>query len=475
MEGLTAALVLLTAAVDPSQWDEVYPSAVPEDVAAFYQAHGPRPAWTDADGPVPAADGLVAAVEDALTHGLRPEYYRHRDLVAALNAVRGRTPEELQEAQLAVARVEALFTTTFLRLAADLQTGRLDADEHHPVWGLRRTFRDPVEILLETLPDGDSRQVLAGLAPDDPGYRGLREALVRDQRIRDEYRAHGWEVDEALQQRIDRLKVNLERHRWLPRSRPRREIQVELTDFRLRSVENGETAFEMPIVIGQPRRATPNFSHRMESIVFSPYWEVPHTIAIWDLLPVFRADPGQVVERRFTVLKPPDERGVEVEVDPADVDWTVPPLSFDYRLRQAPHPTNPMGQAKFLFPNRFFVNIHDTPDRHLLDAEVRAFSAGCIRIRRPSLLASWLLEPQRMDTMEIRGLLNRDEEIEVRVRERTPIHILYRTAWVDEHGVIQYRDDVYGWDAKLLARLQGSTPGTGGAPEDEPRSDSGGC
>ena len=419
MEGLTAALVLLTAAVDPSQWDEVYPSAVPEDVAAFYQTHGPRPAWTDADGPVPAADGLVAAVEDAATHGLRPEYYRHQDMVAALNAVRGRTPEELQEAQLAVARVEALFTTAFLRLAADLQTGRLDADEHHPVWGMRQYVHDPVRLLQEVLPDGDPRQLLAELAPDDPGYRGLRETLVRDLRIRDEYRAHGWEVDEALQQRIDRLTVNLERHRWLPRSRHPREIRVELTDFRLRALEDGEVAFEMPVVIGQPHRATRNFSHRMASIVFNPHWEVA-------------------------------------------------PLSFDHRLRQAPHPTNPMGQAKFLFPNRFFVNIHGTPERHLLDAEVPAFSAGCIRIRRPLVLASWLLEPQRFSSREIRGLLDRDEEVEVRVRERTPIHILYRTAWVDEDGVIQHRDDIYGWDTKLLARLDGDNP-----PPEEPSADGG--
>lgn len=453
MQGLVAAVIGLTLMAEPP--DGAPPPLAPEQTEAFYAERDGWPVWLDEAGPLPAAERLLHAVKAVDSHGLDPSHYHVGALAASWRQLESLSRDKLLRDPLALARFDRLYTDAFLRLAGDLRHGRLAyADTPHPRWNHPEPGPDPVELLGSTLPEGDPWQALAEQAPREEAYYRLRGALQDYRTIRDEKKAAGEEVNHSLQKQIDRLRVNLERHRWLPRTEAERAMRIEITDFTLRQYEAGEVVATQPVVVGRPHRQTPNLSHRLMSMVFNPRWEVPHTIAVRDLLPRFREDPAQVVERNFTVYRPPDEEGYEEEVDPADVDWEVEPARFNYRLSQGPHATNPMGRVKFQFPNRYFVNLHDTPDRHLFATDYRAYSAGCVRLRDPLQLAEWLLEPHE-EEVHVEALIGEgEEEIELRLEHPPPIHILYRTAWVDEEGAIQYRDDIYQRDERLLERLR---------------------
>ncbi len=245
-----------------------------------------------------------------------------------------------------------------------------------------------------------------------------------------------------VSRRIEEIKLNMERWRWLPRDMGQDYIMVNTAGFELLVFEKGEPAFGMSVIIGKPDRPTPVIQGSLHSIVLNPYWTLPRIIAVEDMLPKQKQNPRFFASKNIRVFSNGEE------LDPADIDWsTVNKRNFPYTLRQDPGPTNALGRIKFLFDNDFHVYLHDTPSRRLFDESMRAFSSGCIRVQEPYKLASYLLRSQPEWTENtIRAAVRSGKNLRIPIQEKMTIYLVYLTAWVGTDGTISFHNDIYGLD-----------------------------
>jgi murein L,D-transpeptidase YcbB/YkuD len=298
---------------------------------------------------------------------------------------------------------------------------------------------------------------LAGLAAGDPALfdEQMRGAVERFQA------RHGLNTDGIVgpatraalnrdpAKRARQIAVNLERLRWLDRDPARRHIVVNLAGFEMALVEGGKRVFVSRVAVGKtPRHRTPEFSDELEHMVVNPTWFVPRSIATEEILPKLRENPDYLAERNMRLANSP--------VDPSVIDWRfVTPATFPGSIRQGPGPGNALGKVKFMFPNGHAIYLHDTPQKHLFRKDRRTFSHGCVRVQEPFELARRLLEPQVEDPAAyFRRMVESGREIYVHLEEHVPVHITYRTAWVDADGADQFRGDVYERDARVHAALK---------------------
>lgn len=318
-----------------------------------------------------------------------------------------------------------------------------------------------------------------------PDLRSPEGSSVYDSTLAEAVRAfqrrHGLEPDAVVgpgtlaalnatpAERVRQLEVNLERWRWLPQDLGERHVLVNAADFRLEAVEDGEAALTMRAIVGRPYRQTPVFSDRISYMVFSPYWHVPHSLAVSDQLPLQKKDPSYFRRMGFRLFR---GWGADAaEVDPGTVDWSsMTPRNFGFRLRQDPGPQNFLGAVKFMFPNPWNVYLHDTPSRELFGRTARSFSSGCIRLEEPRELALWLLRGQSEWTpSRVDRAMRAGREETARIPRPVPVHLLYWTAFVDADGTVQFRPDVYGRDAPVARALERTPPGserTSGSPRE---------
>ena len=288
---------------------------------------------------------------------------------------------------------------------------------------------------------------------------GLQQAVQRFQR------RHGLAIDGVVgnatraalavpvQQRIAQLRINLERWRWLPRDLGARYIIVNSAAFELQAYADGSAPLTMRVIVGQKDRETPVLAENMRYLVVNPYWHVPDTIARRDLIPELLQDPEYFARKGIRVLT---GRGVgATEVDAAGIAWQdyLGDGDLPYRLRQDPGPGNSLGRIKFMFPNPYSVYLHDTPARALFDRPVRAFSSGCIRVEQPLALANYVLAGDARAQQTLDALLASGITASLPLPAPVPVYLLYHTAWVDADGALNFRDDIYRRDRRLLAAL----------------------
>ena len=261
-----------------------------------------------------------------------------------------------------------------------------------------------------------------------------------------------------VEQRIRQVVVNLERWRWLPHDLGARYIIVNTADFNLKAVENSRVALQMRVVVGRPARRSPVFSANMTYLVVNPYWNVPTSIAVEDILPEVQKDVAYLAHRGIRVFQ--NWELDAPEVDPATVDWHAYHADrFPFRLRQDPGPNNALGRIKFMFPNPFAVYLHDTPNRSLFKRVQRDFSSGCIRVEAPFVLADFVLAgDQRWTPNALTQAIKEGETRTIRLNHPVPVHLLYMTAWADETDVVQFRRDIYDRDRELDRALSRRRP-----------------
>jgi murein L,D-transpeptidase YcbB/YkuD len=289
--------------------------------------------------------------------------------------------------------------------------------------------------------------------------------------VRHFQRRHGLDVDGVVgpmtlsalnvssDDRVRQIEINMERWRWLPQDLGPRHLIVNIANFELDVVEAQQEVLTMRAIVGRDYRRTPVFSGKMTYLVLSPYWHVPPSIAVKDILPLVRKDSGYLAEKGFKVF---EGWGAETkEIDPSGVDWsTVTSKNLRYRFRQDPGPGNALGRVKFMFPNKFDVYLHDTPSRDLFAKSARAFSSGCIRIEKPIELAEYVLHSDsKWNRDAILAAIDRRVEQTVQLREPIPVHVLYWTAWADVSGTVNFREDVYSRDKPLAEALGEKPPG----------------
>jgi murein L,D-transpeptidase YcbB/YkuD len=258
--------------------------------------------------------------------------------------------------------------------------------------------------------------------------------------------------------------LNMERWRWLPNDLGSFYVTVNIPEFTLRVMDGGKPAFTTRVVVGKPDKQTPIFSNEMQEIVFNPYWNVPNSIKMEELLPAIRGGGGDwffggggggwdtsVFERN----------GLRVaigtkEVDPSRLDWD----RIDIRslnIYQPPGPDNVLGTVKFLFPNKHDVYMHDTTQKNLFAKTVRAESHGCMRVQNPDQLALTILKQDQGWTAQkvASAIESGSEDQHVALKQKIPVYINYFTVWVNDDGSISTFADVYGHDARMAAAMFG--------------------
>ena len=248
--------------------------------------------------------------------------------------------------------------------------------------------------------------------------------------------------------RVDQLRVNMERARWVFGDLEERFLLVNIARFRVVLIERGQVTWSTRAVVGQPFRQTPVFKARMTYLEFNPRWTVPPTILREDLLPELRRDPGALQRKNMTVL---DFQGRPV--DPAGIDWaTIPARGFPHIIRQEPGPDNALGRVKFMYPNPHHVYMHDTPARSHFGRAERAFSSGCIRLEKPFELVNLLLAGSEWDEQAIQQVLASGRTRVVNLPAPITVLTLYGTA-APEGDQVHFAKDVYDRDARLLEAL----------------------
>ena len=255
-------------------------------------------------------------------------------------------------------------------------------------------------------------------------------------------------------QRARQIALTMERLRWTPLLQGRRMIVVDVPEFMLRAytVEDGrvDVQLEMKIIVGKALDTrTPLFDEDMRYIEFSPYWNVPRSIALQETLPKLREEPGYFAQQGFEFVTP-DRRVVEVLSDAA-IEAV---QQGQWRIRQRPGPHNALGAIKFIFPNNDNIYLHHTPAPRLFARQRRDFSHGCIRVEAPVALARFVLQDDpRWNHERIEEAMNAGVSRTIRLRETLPVLIAYSTVVV-KHGQVYFHDDLYGHDRLLDEALR---------------------
>jgi len=253
--------------------------------------------------------------------------------------------------------------------------------------------------------------------------------------------------------RVDQIRVNLERARWVLHEIKGEFVLVDVTGFRVSYFRDDVPVWTSKAIVGRPYRETPIFKSLITYVVFNPTWTIPPTILVKDKLPVIKRDPGYLQRNNIRVI---DARGREI--DPGSVNWSrygasnLPP----YQFRQDPGDDNALGLVKIMFPNPYLVYLHDTPSKSLFDKDERSFSSGCIRVQKAFELAQLVLnDPERWNTATMADVVASGRTQTVNLAEPVPVLLLYWTAQPRADGQVVFHRDIYGRDPPTLAALDG--------------------
>ena len=455
-------------------------------IDAFYSGRDYAPLWLSDGKPNAKAKAAIAYLGQVDADGLDPADYPVPDFTSLTD------PAALAEAEMRL-------TTSIITYAHHAQIGRVHWTRVSGDIFYDQKAPEPADILAAIVDAKDIAQVLDGYEPHAPGYLALKAKLAelragkdsaahaqiptgptpkigaQDDRVPQLRERLGLPADsdttydktlaaavkkfqqerelkptgtltaatvDALNGRqpdrpIDTIIANLERWRWIPHDLGKSYVMVNLPDFTLRVFHDGKQVWMTRIVDGKPAMPTPIMTAEMKYITVNPTWNVPPSIVAKEYLPALAQDP--------TVL---ERMGLQVSHNP---DGTI-------HISQPPGDRNALGRLRFNFPNKFLVYQHDTPDKNLFALDRRAFSHGCMRVQDPAKYAQVLLSIVRpgdgYTEDRIRRMFGSGEQ-DIQFPKFLPVHLTYQTAFVDDDGKLEFREDIYGRDKTLLAILKG--------------------
>ena len=255
----------------------------------------------------------------------------------------------------------------------------------------------------------------------------------------------------TVDERIDQIRVNLERVRWIARFVEDEFVMTNIASFKTYMVRDREVVWSGRSQVGKDYRQTPVFHGKIKYLQFNPTWTVPPGILAKDILPRVQKDPGYLATKNMDLVDRDGSR-----VDPTSVDWSqysarrLPP----YQFVQRPGPTNALGRVKFIFPNEHFVFLHDTPSKSLFERSERSFSSGCIRVENPFELAEIVLnDADKWNPGTIQKLLDSEKPQTVFLKEQMTVMLLYSTVGVLDETLVRFYNDIYERDARVLRSL----------------------
>jgi murein L,D-transpeptidase YcbB/YkuD len=260
-------------------------------------------------------------------------------------------------------------------------------------------------------------------------------------------------MNKTPQEKFYQIIANLERLRWLEDNKPGKYVLVNIPSSTLWAVENEQVVHEMPVVVGRKDRPTLSFITEITGVRFNPTWTVPPTIKRKDYLPMLRENPMSLAEKGI------DLRYEGQSIDPNSVNWVNFPEDElpNLQMVQGPGDTNPLGHIRILMPNQYNIYLHDTTTPEYFQASERMFSSGCVRVKEPASLATFILkENQNWSDTFIEDKLATGKTADIATSRKIPVYLLYLTTWLNDDGSLSYGPDIYEWDKLILEELKSS-------------------
>ena len=257
-------------------------------------------------------------------------------------------------------------------------------------------------------------------------------------------------LSESAEDKVTRIKLNLDRMKWVKRSYDRYQIWVNIPGYTM-YVHDGDKMIEtMKVIVGRKGHNTPIFYNRVRTIVLNPYWRIPASIIRHEMIPKLKKNPGYTSSKKIEIHTGYSEHSPLV--NPHSVNWhkygrKLPP----YKFMQSPGTHNALGKIKYLFPNKYSVYMHDTNQPYLFSKDVRSLSHGCVRLHKPvDLLETFSKMDPKIDFEKSQVTLGHNKKTPLRLSHSIPIDMIYLTTWVDSEGNAHFRDDIYGYDKLQL-------------------------
>ncbi len=422
-------------------------------LARFYASKEGRLLWIRDGGQIsPRAKSLFKEFGKADQWGLRLRDFRNASLATALNG-QALSPRALLDLELQT-------SLTLLKYARHARGGRMELQRLSLDFDRRPPLLKPSTVLVSAARASNIETFVRNLHPKHEQFHLLRKAYLTalaDERAgRVTTRATSTKRSKkrrrvARRRLSERLLINMEMWRWMPEKLGSRHIWANIPEYQVRVVNGDTIAHSERMIVGKTKHKTPIFSDELETVVFRPFWNVPNSIKVKELLPTLLR--GGTLARQNLKLA----LGKRV-INPTSVNWATTDIR-KFHVYQPPGRRNALGQVKFLFPNKHAVYFHDTPTKHLFKRKTRAFSHGCMRVRHPLKLAEVLLGMDKGWTGgRINSLANKGRDNNsVRLSSKVPVHVTYFTAHVERNGRVRTFSDIYGHERLVKLGMEGRT------------------
>lgn len=413
-------------------------------VHRFYYQHHFVPVWWEHTKPSPRADSMLSFIRSIRRYGLLPHQYHSRELSTLLY-------DSAFEDENTIRRTDMLLTDAFISIFKDLKYGRMTFLE---MPDSIRNVADSVAVahLKRSIKTGEIRTVLEEQEPLHMQYSMLKQELQKILQTDSVHSERFWLGDvldstEAGSQ-IVTLEINMDRWRR-ETSIEGRHILVNIPGCYLELTENDSVSFDSRVIVGTDKNQTPVLDGLIRSFIIFPYWNVPRSIAVNEILPQVKKDSLYLRNHHYEVINIAGE-----VVAPDSINWTVLHRNnFPYTIRQKEGLHNALGLIKFWFHNPYAVFLHDTNARLLFERKKRALSHGCVRVERAMELGRYLVKGNDVVSPEdLDQYLELEKQLTIRVTEPIPVHLRYLTcAW--RNGVIEFYDDIYGEDKAVYEHI----------------------
>ncbi len=473
------------------------------ETAGFYADRNHAPAWSKPEVRTAFLDELQKVGSEGL---FLKDYYSDelRELIE--------NSANLKESEVAV--LDILMTEAFFKYGHDLYYGKLNPEDLYEHWGVARQKKDLLQLLQESLENGNISEAIESLKPSHQVYRDLKVSLQeyaelkekeesltkieegdyiksgqKDERlpaiakrlqelglvsenitdsmyneglqeaVKKFQKEKGLQVDGIIgnstiaelnmtaDQRYNQILANLERWRWYPRDLGEHYILINIPQFKLAVVKDGDTVRTHNVIAGTRSRQTPVFTDTLQYVVINPTWTIPPTIKAKDIIPKVSRDPSYLSSKNMKVYSRDGTL-----LDPQKIDWSSPKAK-SYTIVQRAGPSNPLGQVKIIYPNQYLIYLHDTPAQNLFSQNQRAESSGCVRVENAVDLSGYVLRDQEdWNEEKIRETIASGKTIQVKINRPIQVHHFYWTAW-RAGGKTVFTEDVYRRDKEIYNRL----------------------
>ncbi|MGN6644999.1 MAG: L,D-transpeptidase family protein [Cytophaga sp.] len=244
------------------------------------------------------------------------------------------------------------------------------------------------------------------------------------------------------------IRVNMERFRWLPSDLPHEFILVNIADYTLRHFVEKNVVYEESVIVGREYTSTPVFEAMMTYIEFNPYWTVPRSIAVNEMLPALKRNPDYLRSHNMNLFRGNTQAAIPNSFSSYTAD------NFPFTIRENPGPKNSLGQVKLMFPNPYSIYLHDTPGKYLFQQDERSFSYGCIRLKDPLKFALHILSRQGITQAQIDKIIRDKKNYVITLKEKMPVMLTYFTCYSKKgDGHLYFFKDIYGKDKMIIEAL----------------------